>query len=92
VLVAMVAGGSDRNTLSATIMAKHLSLICYLKKQHLKKKTPLPSSTESTQPSSSDSLTHKKAIQVLAVAASCSLSPGQPDAGLPADLTAILLF
>ena len=56
---------------------------------------PLPPSTESTQPSSSDSLTHKKASQVLVVAATCSLaavpvlSPGQPDVDLPADLTAI---
>jgi len=41
--------------------------------------TPLPLSTKSTQTSSSDSLTHKTASQVLAVAASCSLSPGQPD-------------
>ena len=92
----MVAGGSDRKTLSgagATIMAKQLSLMCYLKKARVEKEdTLLPSSTESTQPSSSDSLTHKKARQVLAAAASCSLSTGHPDAGLPADLTAKLLF
>ncbi|CAM4658849.1 unnamed protein product [Leuciscus chuanchicus] len=51
--------------------------------------------SSSTQPSSSDSLTHKKASQALVAAAACSLaavpviSPGQRDAGLPADLTAI---
>lgn len=78
-------------------MAKQVSLMFYLnkKKRVEEEDTPLPSSVESTQPSSSDSLTHKKASQALVAAAACSLaavpvlSPGQPDAGLPADLTAI---
>lgn len=81
----------------AIIMAKQVSLMFYLnkKKRVEEEDTPLPSSAESTQPSSSDSLTHKKASQALVAAAACSLaavsvlSPGQPDAGLPADLTAI---
>jgi len=55
-----------------------------------KEHTQLPSSTESTQPSSSDSLTHKKASQVLVAAASCSLvAVPVLFPGLPADLTAI---
>uniref|UniRef100_A0A8C9YWK2 TTF-type domain-containing protein n=1 Tax=Sander lucioperca TaxID=283035 RepID=A0A8C9YWK2_SANLU len=70
--------------------------MCYFKKARVEEEdSPLPPSTKSTQPSSSDSLTHKKPSQALVAAAACSvaavlvLSPGQPDAGLPADLTAI---
>lgn len=76
-------------------MAKQVSLMCYFKKARVEgEDSPLPPSTESTQPSSLDSLAHKKPSQVPVAAAACSvavpvLSPGQPDAGFPADLTAI---
>jgi len=78
-------------------------LICFPNKMELLKQESLPRKVigcygclgfrqENSQPSSSESLTHKKSSQVLVADASCSLSPGQPDASLPANLTAILLF
>ena len=77
------------NNVTATTMAKQSSLMCYVKKTRLEEEdTPLPPSPESTQHSSSDSLAHSQVSP-----ATCSpaplLSPSQPAAGLPADLSAI---
>ena len=63
--------------------------MCYFKKPRLEEEdTPLPPSPESTQHSSSDSLAHSQ-VSPAACSPAPLLSPSQPAAGLPADLSAI---